>query len=75
MTKAKVFGAHEVSVVRDIHLPDIDETNIVERLKPGDTLSIDTSRTYWDSYDNQYYLCDIGRDFPTYIITGGVRVE
>jgi hypothetical protein len=53
----------------------MDETNIVRRLKKGETLSVDTSHVYWDSYDNQYYLCDIGMDFPTYIITGGIKVE
>lgn len=75
MTKVKVTGSHEVSVVRDIEKPDMDETNIVQRLKKGETLSVDTSHTYWDSYDNQYYLCDIGMDFPTYVITGGISVE
>lgn len=75
MTKVKVTGSHEVSVIRDIQKPDIDETNIVQRLKKGETLSVDTSRIYWDSYDNQYYQCDIGMDFPTYIITGGISVE
>jgi hypothetical protein len=75
MTKVKVTGSHEVSVIRDIEKPDMDETNIVRRLKKGETLSVDTSHVYWDSYDNQYYLCDIGMDFPTYIITGGIKVE
>lgn len=75
MTKVKVTGSHEASVIRDIEKPDMDETNVVQRLKKGETLSVDTSHVYWDSYDNQYYRCDIGMDFPTYIITGGISVE
>lgn len=75
MTKVKVTGSHEVSVIRDIENPAMDEMNIVQRLKKGETLSVDTSHTYWDSYDNQYYRCDIGMDFPTYVITGGISVE
>jgi hypothetical protein len=74
MTKVKVTGSHEVSVIRDIEKPDMDESNIVRRLKKGETLSVDTSHVYWDSYDRQYYKVDIGRNFDTFVATGGVRV-
>lgn len=73
-TKCKVVNCHELSVVKDIFCPEKDESNIVERHKAGDILNVDTSRVYWDSYDRQYYKVDIGRNFDTFVTTGGVRV-
>lgn len=74
MTKVVVTNCHELSVRRDIFLPE-NQDQIAKVLKRGETLFVDTSHVYWDSYDNQYYRCDIGKDFPTYIIKGGISVE
>ena len=73
-TKCKVVNCHEFSIVKDIFSPEKDESNIVERVKAGDILNVDTSQAYWDSYDRQYYKVDIGRNFDTFVATGGVRV-
>ena len=74
MTKVKVVNCHELSVVRDIENPDMDESNIVKRLKAGETLAVDTSRVYYDSWDNQYYRADVGLEGEYYVATGGVSV-
>lgn len=74
MTKVRVVNCHELSVLRDIHLPTIDETNVVKRLKAGETLAVDTTRVYYDSYDNQYYKADVGLEGEHYVLTGGVSV-
>ena len=74
MTKCKVANCHELSVLRDIHCPDIDETNIVKRLKKDEIIFVDTSHVYWDSYDTPYYKCDVDMDIETFVAAGGVKV-
>ena len=73
MTKAVVTNCHELSVRRDIFLPE-NADQIAKVLKRGETLFVDTSHTYWDSWDNQYYKADVGIEGDCYVITGGVSV-
>ena len=73
-TKCKVVNCHALSIAKDIFCPDKDESNIIERVNAVDILNVDTSQEYWDSYDRQYYKVDIGRNFDTFVATGGVRV-
>lgn len=73
-TKVKVINCHELSLLRDIHAPDLDENNIIKRFKAGDVILVDTSHVYWDSYDRCYYKCKDDYDFETFVAAGGVRV-
>lgn len=71
MTKTIVTGSHEVSVLKNIYYHD--EISVVKRLKKNEVVMVDTSMVHFDWQNNEYYKCDIGKDFDCFIPVGGAK--
>lgn len=74
MTKAKVFGCKELSVLKDYKANINDMENVIKILNEGEVVVIDTSRTYWSLDDRQYYEVDLGYGNVGYVRVGGVKI-
>ena len=73
MTKCKVFGCKELSVLKDISYNPNDETSVLKTLKLNDVVEVDTSHVYWSWDDKAYYKIDLGYDRIGYVNTEGLK--
>lgn len=74
MTKLKVFGCKELSVLSDYRRSPKDQETVLKKLNEGEVVSIDTSKTYWSMDDKQYYKLDLGYGNVGYVNTNGFKV-
>lgn len=68
MKKAKVVNCHELSVRRDVTIPE-EYDEVVSVYKEGDTIYVDDSLVFWSWNDIQYYKTQNG-----YVAVKGVEI-
>lgn len=74
MTKVKVFGCKELSVLKDYKANVNDGENVIKYLKENEVVEIDTSRTYWSLDDRQYYKIELDSGLAGYVIVSALRL-
>lgn len=60
MTKMKVFGCKELSVLKDFRNSPKTQKNVIKTLNEGDVVSLNTLNKYWSWDDRAYYEVDLG---------------
>lgn len=59
MIRAKVINCNELSIRREVTIPE-EYTETIAVLKEGDTILVDVSKVYWSWTDERYYMTSLG---------------